>query len=372
MAALGRDDEAKVLLERARMVIDMRGGVVQGLGGTREDQEACRRLELLGCELFNLPTDTEREVEDALLEARLDARSPDNLTLIGKALMARGGRIAGQLELTSPERSLSDAIRRLKEAPDSLPSLGLQGSAFLRQGRLDRAQVVFRQLRERDASYWPASLGLGAVMRFRRFRLWAALEDLDVYPEPVGLEAVVPDWPALSEEERRVVLASVHPLRFALPILVEAGVCIRVLPLDVRVSDLEELAWTEGLRGAQGQDLSTTSGLATTRLAVVRVEELLDTASPYSWTFGHELAHLALFHLPQEDRERVRALYDRALEHPHVTSWYQASNLDEFFAVSYERWLGFRYQRPLATMADTVGISASIIALFEELMGREP
>ncbi len=180
----------------------------------------------------------------------------------------------------------------------------------------------------------------------------------------------MPDWPALSEEERQVVLTSAWPLRSALPVLADKGVRIRILPLDVRASDLEELGWTDGVRSEDHHDLSTASGLATPHLAVARIEELLDTVSDSSWTFAHELAHLVFFHLPQPERERVEALYQRALETPHATEEYQGRNVDEFFAVSYERWLGVVHHRPRAQLADAAGIGDAIKAMFDEVAER--
>ncbi len=371
LLARGHETEAREMIAWAKKLLGIRLGDIEGLGGSHDQQEARRRVELLSRALTGELRGAEAEIEDALVEGRLDPNAPVNLTLIGKALMVRTGRVAVRVELGRPEDDLAAAQRRLKEAPDSLPSLCLLASALLRQGRLDKARVTFEQIRDQAPDYWPASLGLGAAMRWRRFRLWQATRDLELRPRPPGLEAVVPDWPALSEEERRVVLASVWPLRFALPVLAARGVRIRILPIDVRPSDLEELAWVDGVRSEDHHDLSTASGLATHGVAVARIEELLDTVSEESWTFAHELAHLVFFHLPVEERERVEALYRRALEIPHATEEYQARNVDEFFAVSYERWMGVLHDRPRAGLADAEGVGAGIKALFEELAERD-
>ena len=60
---------------------------------------------------------------------------------------------------------------------------------------------------------------------------------------------------------------------------------------------------------------------------------------PKPCTFAHEFAHLAFWHLSAEEQAYFEALYASARNVPWAWTAYQTSNIDEFFAVSYEDWL---------------------------------
>jgi len=273
----------------------------------------------------------------------------------------------GSNALEPVDVAVARADRMLSSDPRSAHALCLKGSALLRLGKLDAARERFEEAAALDGRCFAAFLGLGAVFDHERYGLLGAAGGLPVFPEPVELGAIVPDLPALTPLELRVVCASAAPLAGALPAVAAAGARIRLLPIDVRPTDVPELSGTISGRTEDHRSYDAIGGLAASRLAVARIDELLDVVSESGLVFAHELAHLAFFHLAGELRERVEALHREATELGWVAEAYALENPDEFFAVSYTDWLRQRYGLPLRREPDDEGIFDAIAAVFEAL-----
>jgi hypothetical protein len=180
------------------------------------------------------------------------------------------------------------------------------------------------------------------------------------------LSAVVPDYAALTELERRVVVASAQPFAAVLPKLAEQGVTLRILPIDVRATDLGLFEDISGERTDDHRSYDAINAVATHGGAVAKIEELLDVTDG-GWTFAHQLALLAFFHMPDAQSEAWLELYERACKIGYANIDFALSNADQFFAVSYVEYLCHRHEVHGGHEADDTGIRAALMAKFDEL-----
>ena len=312
----------------------------------------------------------EATIDLAAKAGKLDARAGINYRLLGARLAASAERVAEVLELEDPDATERRARRILDEDPGDAAGLALLGSAQLRRGRAGEARRTFERACEADGSYFPAFLGLGAAMDHEQHDLHRRAGR---FAGPAAaareLAAILPDLPALTEAERRVVWASVHPLRSLLPALAEAGVAMRILPLDVRATDIGLFADVAGVREDDDQrSYDAISGLATHGGAVAKIEELLDVVGEHGLTFAHELAHLAFFHMPEPLAAPIHDLYAEAVEVGYAHIEYALSNPDEFFACSYVDWLRLRHDLPHVPIADDTGLRDALTDYFDRLV----
>lgn len=309
----------------------------------------------------------EATIELAAKAGKLDARAGINYRLLGARLAATSERVAEVLELEDPDATEARARRLLDGAPDDPAGLSLLGIAQLRRGAAAAARRSFESACEADGSYFPAFLGLGAAMDHETHDLHRRTGRFAAPPRSPELAAIVPDLRALTDAERRIVWASVQPIARLLPALAGAGVTLRILPLDVRATDIGLFADIAGEREDDDQrSYDAISGLATHGGAVAKIEELLDVVSETGWTFAHELAHLAFFHMPDDLAAPIHDLYDQALEIGYAHTDYAQSNPDEFFACSYADWLRLRHDLPGAPIADDAGIRDALTAYFDD------
>jgi tetratricopeptide (TPR) repeat protein len=369
LLALDRKEEALELLDAIRDHYDreLRAGLV-----SREDWQHLRELHDEASRLADSARSELHGHETLVIQpavaGKLDARAGVNYRLLGESLMVSAPPLAdGSTALEPVSVATARADRMLKADPQDAHALCLKGSALLRQGKLDAARGRFEKAAALDGRCFAAFLGLGAVLDHERYGLRGAAEGLPEYAEPEGLDVIVPDLPALTPLERRVVCASAAPLAGALPAVAAAGARIRLLPIDVRPTDLPELSLAKRERTDDHRSFDAIGGLAGQRLAVARIDELLDVVSDHALVFAHELAHLAFFHLDGELRAQVKALYREANELGWVAEAYALENPDEFFAVSYTDWLRQRYGLPLRREPDEAGIFDRLAAVFEEL-----
>jgi tetratricopeptide (TPR) repeat protein len=308
----------------------------------------------------------EATIELHAAAGKLDARAGVNFRLLGAKLAAESQHEPVVLELDDPDASERRGLELLaRDARDPIGHV-LVGVAHLRRGEAGRARKAFERASEADGRCFAAFLGIGAALdcdkhgyykRALRFSLPATL--------PAELARIVPDWPALTDAERRVVWASAEPLAKLLPRLAERGVTMRILPIDVRATDIELFATAAGERANDQRSYDAISGVATHGGAIAKIEELLEIGE-HGWTFAHELAHLAFFHLDKPRAQPLLAIYKRAVAVGYANIEYALSNADEFFAVSYCDYLRARHE--LAdTHPDDAGIQASLVRYFDEL-----
>lgn len=311
----------------------------------------------------------EATIELAAAAGKLDANAGVNYQLLGERLAAKSARIAEVLELETPDACERRGRAKLAADPKSAHGLVLVGSAQLRRGEAREAQATFKKACEADGKCFAAFLGLGAALDHDNYKLYRRASKL---PSPGAIQhlvKVVTDWPVLDDAERRVVWASAHPLAKQLPALVERGVTMRLLPIDVRATDI---GLFEDVAGERAKDdhrsYDAIAGVATHGGAVAKIEGLLDTREG-GWTFAHEFAHLAFFHMLEEHSAPLLDIYEQAVEVGYANIDYALQNTDEFFAVSYVNYLLQHYELPGVPLADDAGVQEALMSYFEKLCG---
>ena len=362
-----RNEEALELLDEACALYDaqlkqLSGADWQALKSRADEADRLRQdvyAELHG---------REATIELAAAAGKLDAQAGVNFRLLGARLAAKSDRIADVLELQTPDATEARGETLLRANPKSASGLVLVGSAQLRRGDLEDARKTFERACEADGKNFAAFLGLGAVMDHEQHRLHKRVASLPRSIPPPELALVVPDLPALTDLEQHVVWASIRPLARMLPTLAERDVKMRILPIDVRATDIDLFKDAAGERAEDDhRSYDAITGIATHGGAVAKIEELLDIVTDGGWTFAHELAHLAFFHIPEAQAEPLLEIYERALQVGYANIEYALQNADEFFAVSYADYLRFRYELPDVPEADDAGIQRDLMKYFDQL-----
>ncbi len=334
----------------------------QNARGTEEHQFLLRAHQRVLSQLDS----AEAVTVDLMMRGELDAFSGRNHQLLAKALMKRGP-VATRLELVSAGDELREGEALLRDDRTSAVGLLRVGSAQLRMGELEVARDAFERGRGVAPRHFGLVAGLGAVRELSVERALRHVQALPTLQAPPAFERVIVDAASFTALERKVALASVAPLAKWLPSLVEHGARLRVVPLDVRVTDLPDF---EALRGrVETRDRRSwdgIGGLAGDGLACVRVESLFELGE-LSWALAHELAHLVHEVLPEAMRERVHSAWRRAVKYEYAFDQYQLSNEFEFFAVGYTRWLTRRYGLPLSFEPDAEGHLARALSVIDEV-----
>jgi hypothetical protein len=252
---------------------------------------------------------------DLMMRGEIDPFADGGHLVLARALMRSNPVPAVRLTLVSAPQELREGEERLRVERKDAAGLMQVGSAKLRLGELDAAIDAFERGRDVAPRHFALVAGLGAARQLQRAGALARIRSLPDLSAMEGLSALVPDLEQLTMLELRVVQASVKPLLRWLPELTRP---LRILPLDVRVTDLPDFEQRRLRVGPR--DWDALGGLAGDGLGCVRVETLFDTAA---WPLAHELAHLV---------------------HGVVPSPPEA----EFFATAYVRWLCRRYGLPLS------------------------
>lgn len=303
---------------------------------------------------------------DLMMRGELDPFSGVNHLLLAKALMKQGP-LATRLELVPATQELREGEERLRRDRSDAAGLCLVGSARLRLGEPEEAMVPFARGRDVAPRHFALVAGYGAAKLLVQERHLARVQALPALDEPAHFAAVLPDAAAFTALERKVALASVVPLVRWFPRL--EGARLRVLPLDVRVTDLPEFERLRNEVEARDQrSWDALGGLAGDGLACVRVEEVFQL-DELRWALAHELAHLVHRVLPAQHVDAIRAAWRRACEHEFAFDQYQLTNEHEFFAVTYTRWLTRRYGLPLSHEPDGEGHLARALACIDEVAG---
>ena len=361
----GDNEEALELLDGACAAYDAQMKQFSGDWQTLRDraEEAHRLRDDVYAEMHG----REATIDLHAAAGKLDASAGVNYRLLGERLAAKSDRIADVLELDDPDACERRGEALLAADPKSARGLVLVGSAQLRRGETRDARALFEKACESDGQCFAAFLGLGAAIDQDNYDLYRRASKMPAPGKIDHVAKVVTDWPVLTDAERRVVWASAGPLRRWLPALVDKGVVMHVLPIDVRATDIGLFAEIAGERAEDDQrSYDAIAGVATHGGAIAKIEGLLDTRE-HGWTFAHELAHLAFFHLPDEESSPLHDIYERAVEVRYANIDYALLNPDELFAVSYVNYLLQRYELPGTPLADDAGVQDALMAYFDDL-----
>lgn len=367
--AQGRMQEALSPLERAMAIHEQLARSDPFSSGQPVHDEDYAELEALRTEAFATVHGQEAVVVDAARRRKLDTRAGVNFTLLAAHQMLGAPCRAPSLELLSLEKTRALADVLLQANPSGGTGHVQRGVVALREGRFGNAEKHFERALELSPDDFAPLLGKGAARTLDQQHVLKNLKHLPEAGALEGLEQVFPDWPALTERERRIVHASVLPLRQFLPRLAEGGYRVRILPLDVRASDLPELAeWRDERAGDDHRTFEALHGVAVGNMAIAKIEALQSLEpGAQGWVLAHEFAHLVLFAGSEQLQARVHKLLRRATRTGYVGSEYQKQNDDEFFACAYTEYLARRYGLDAEQELDDRGVGTEILSFFEEL-----
>lgn len=307
----------------------------------------------------------ESVIDPHVAERRLVGSSGHNYRLLAERAMTTSTYEPIELRLIHPEEELAK-LPALRDCTSPVLH-ARRGSAEHRLGQFDRARRSFEAALEIAPGHFPAMRGMAGLLDEREFGLFRAVAKLPRFDVPRDIDRIVPDFHALTERERSVVLLSLEPLRVLVPALIESRAAIRILPVDVRTVDLPEWASARGERFDDARSMDALGGVADSHamLAASRIEDLLDIVSPHAFVFAHELAHLAFYVM--EDDGPIIELYERALDNPHTVIGYQLENEHEFFAVAYEHYLRATWGSLPQREDDDIGLFRDVTAFFDGL-----
>lgn len=304
----------------------------------------------------------------------LDVSSGNNYILMGQSLMPHAEHSPASVVLQTPQHMVDWADTVLVDEADDPLALTQKGLASMRWLAFDDALSFLQNACDSENPHFAAYLAYGSILSCQKHRWLDALyclPETSSTPMPTEqLTSVVTDLGVFTPEETRVVHASVFPLRGSLSILSQEEVTIRVLPVDVRATDLPEYEELLQQFSEDRRAYEASTGLATPKVAMAKVEDLMNVSGEHGWTFAHEFAHLAYFHLPEPWREVIHSLFADALEAHYSFGSYQLSNDDEFFAGAYVDYLLWKYdiEEPLM---DEHGIRADIYAVFDAIAAHD-
>jgi tetratricopeptide (TPR) repeat protein len=367
--AQGRMEEALSPLERAMEIHERLARSDPFSSGQPVRDDDYMELEALHTEVFATVHGQEAVVVDAARRRKLDTRAGVNFTLLAAHQMLGAPCRAPSLELLPLEKMRTLAEELLQGSASDGTGHVQRGVVALREGQFSEAGKHFERAIKLSPDDFAPLLGKGAALTLDQQHVLRNLKHLPEVSSLEGLDQVFPDWPALTERERRVVHASVLPLRQFLPRLAQGGYRVRILPLDVRASDLPELAeWRDERAPDDHRTFEALHGVAVGNMAIAKIEGLLSLEpGAKGWVLAHEFAHLVLFAGPEQLHARVHKLLRRAARTGYVGSEYQKQNDDEFFACAYTEYLARRYNLDAEQELDDRGVAADILSFFKEL-----
>lgn len=362
LAALDRAEEAISLLAKlmAHDDVAMRSSLDRFAWQVAHDR--MERVRPLHDALVAETQGAEQVVVAAMRSGRLDTRAAVNFRLLADSLMVDSAYVPREVAVRDPNATLSAGYD--ERDPWSLARFG---AAQLRVGAVRDANHTFGRSRELDGRCFAAYRGLAGVGSVRQTRTFDRVHSLPKPPVPHGIEEVIVDWPALTEVEQRIVAASVHPLRSCLRPLREAGVTLRLLPIDVRTVDIPGFDALASVTFDDHRNFAALGGVAssTERLATSRIEDLLGFADEGGLVFAHEFAHLVYYCLPEDNP--FADMHAVAINSPHVGTSYELSNEDEFFAGAYESYLRRSWDLSTRRVEDDLGVYTVAFACLDEL-----
>lgn len=292
--------------------------------------------------------------------------------------------------------SFLPAAPRDASRTDRVRSWARQARAHLEAGRFDRAEALFRRILDRRPSDHGAWLGLGAcrfadkdahgvlaasygalescpasplahnlfltgrrLLDERRKAEVGSVDYLGLFralPAPAveGVERVFTNFSSLDEDNRKVVLRSVHPLRRWLPELERRKVTHVVLPLNRHLTEVGGMREWRGKKTLDGRFYDAVRGVAGRgglTLAITGVENLWSATYLEFNTLAHEFAHqVHIFAFGASEKKAVEMLFEKAGRRGTFLDYYSATDVWEYFAQGYEAFVS-ETKRPTVSEA---------------------
>ena len=254
----------------------------------------------------------ERVIEADVHRGRLVANSGANYRLLGEARMAIAPAWTPDTALRDVDGTVlfGQALIAGGEGSRGLCHLGV---AALRRHNSSQARDLFEKARDLDDDNFAAFLGIGAAIDHDKSGALARIARLPEAPGSLSpaLAAVLVDWPVLTPGRTRLGVRGGRAPRAPAP-GDRNGWGNRPRPADRRPSvPISRSSATAVANVSKTSAVWTPSPAPRCpRCALRRSRSSSSLSGERGWVFGHELAHLVHFHLPDERCDELEALFE--------------------------------------------------------------
>ena len=240
----------------------------------------------------------------------LASSSWHNEFILGRSLRGElDPESGGHAALRDPHAVLDSVDRMSPMEQQDVDVVIASGVCELRVGEAGRAEAHFTRVRERAPSDFRVVLGVGASIRARELGLASRAARLRHRIGEPGDVAAFPDWDALSELERAVLVACAEPLMAHLP---------------------------------NPEEWPRIAPIATVEPTGFLCEEL-DTLDTHHWPSALSLAHLAYPSVTEAHGAELVDLMESLADAVHEVGFTELDDLEAFFVTAYRDWLVDRH-----------------------------
>ena len=157
--------------------------------------------------------------------------------------------------------------------------------------------------------------------------------------KPDGLERIFINFDSLSPRQQQLVLISIAPVKQHLKKVHEAGGTFYFLPLNYFLWEADRSIVKRGQRTFDGRLWDDVKGVGGSN-SVTGTAELDEALEGGFNVFAHEFAHqIHYMALSDSQKQRIKELYQQALERGITLDYYAAANDMEYFAQGYEAYV---------------------------------
>ena len=256
-------------------------------------------------------------------------------------------RMFGGADSALARRSFSRADSLYHAALADHPTLAAAmlgiGSVHYRRGQYRQALDWFlraaKAYPDLGIAHYGAATSMKALRDQRNPEVQAARKRFRAMPrpaEPERLREVFPDYDRLDPDLQKVILLSVSPVRYYIPLLATAGATFRLIPFERRMWEMPDKERTRGTRTFDlrlWDDVKGQGGFH----ALSGEEWVRDAMNGRYNVLSHEFMHQV--HgtvLTDEQRTEITRLFAKAKRERRTLDSYADFNEMEYFAQAYE------------------------------------
>jgi tetratricopeptide (TPR) repeat protein len=272
--------------------------------------------------------------------------------------------------LLNQKYSIADDLfsRVLELSPDNITALIGKGTVNYHLEQYRAAIEWFSKVLDIDFDHGLAHYGISQSLLRLKDRinvLLAGIEEefaSEVVEEPPFMRDVFINYEQLDPDLQKILCLSVHPLRFCLKSLKEAGATFYIIPFHKLLWESPYLERLKGLRTFDKRlwdDVKGCGGIHAT--------------SGWDWQrdvkygrfnmVAHEFAHQVEPFLPRDIQQEIARLYTKAKKERKTLDYYANSNKHEYFATGVEAYVS---EKKLPDQKSTSGNTR------KELLEKDP
>jgi tetratricopeptide (TPR) repeat protein len=232
----------------------------------------------------------------------------------------------------------------LEVSPNNITALIGKGTVNYHQEQYRTAIKWFSKVLDIDFDYGLAHYGISQSLFRLKDRINIILADNEkeftskVFEEPLFIRDVFINYEQLDPEFQKILCFSIHPLRFYLKTLKEAGATFYIIPFHKLLWESPHLGYLKGQRTFDKRLYDDIKGCGGNH-ATCGWDDVRDVKYHRFNTIAHEFAHLVHPFLPNEIQQEIEHLYKKAKKERMTLDYYANSNKLEYFAVGVEAYV---------------------------------